>query len=261
MDNDPNVTEDDVADISLIDEPSEQATEANSEDTQTETDSQEDKANDEAKDSEAKTEEDSKDTESTEEKPDEKPQEDPKEIARRAYQERQRTRQQVAKQLDQSYGPKTEDQFIEEGLDPAEAKIEALRNEMLYSQQRAEVAELNAGMQADAVNALHDFPVFDENSKDYDPDFTKDVEEAYKVASRLQTDENGIVINAEVPLYDFYQKMYGIYQTGASKGSKQGQAETMAMLSRTENPGGGASKPTGDSLEDLEERLGDVVLT
>lgn len=190
--------------------------------------------------------------------------------AQREYQERQRTKSNVAQQLDSSFGPKTEEELVEEGMQPADAKLEAFKQEMAYKEQRAQVAELNAGMQSDAVNVMHDFPIFDPNSKSFDKDFTEMVNQQYKVAARVQTTEvmdprtnqaSQIVTNAEVPLYDFYQQMANIYGRGTSKGAEQGQAEMQQMLSRTENPGGSSSTSgNGNTLADLEERLGDVAI-
>ncbi len=116
-------------------------------------------------------------------------------------------------------------------------------------------------MQADAVNVTNDFPVFNPNSKEYDPEFTQMVEQQYRQAARLQVDDNNIIVNAEVPLYDFYQQMSNIYGRGASRGQQQGQQEYQQMLSRTENPGGSSSTVSGNSLSELEERLGNVVIT
>jgi hypothetical protein len=181
--------------------------------------------------------------------------------AQRRIQERQRTRQNVAQQIDQAYGPKTEEDLVQEGYDPAQAQIEALRQEMQYERQKTQIAELNAGLQAEAVNVTHDFPLFDQNSKEFDAEFAKEVEESYRIASRLQVDENGIVVNAEVPLYDYYQRMATIYNRGTSRGQQQGQQEYQQMLARTENPGGSSSTSSGDSLDELEARLADVVIS
>jgi hypothetical protein len=187
-------------------------------------------------------------------------------MARQRIQERQqqqRTKQAVAQQLDQTYGPKTEEQLVQEGYDQRDAQIEALRQEMTYKEQRTQIAELNAGMQVEAVNVTNDFPVFNPNSPDFDPEFTQMVEQQYKQAARLQTDENNIIVNAEVPLYDFYQQMAQIRSQGIARGEQRGQQAYQQMLSRTENPGGSSSTSNkGDeSLADLEARLGDAVIT
>jgi hypothetical protein len=205
-------------------------------------------------------------TEQQQQTPDER-----RQAAAAAWNERQRTRQQVAQQLDNSYGPQTEEQLIEQGLKPEQAAVEALRQDYAYNQERTRIAELNAGLSIEAVEIKNDFPVFDDQSPDYDPDFTNMVQETYKQAARLQTvtvtDQNGqqreIVSNADVPLYDYYKKMADIYNRGSTKGAQQQQTDVQDMLSRTENPGGSSSTqgPAAGSLEEMEERLGGVVIT
>lgn len=189
--------------------------------------------------------------------------------ARQAWLERQRSRNEVAQQVDQFYGPMTQEQLVQQGMDPTDAGVEALRQEMAFSQERTRVAELNATMRAEAVEVFSDFPVFREfnadgtKNPDYDPAFAKEVENGYKQAARVQVDENGIVLSADVPLYDYYQRMYNIYNRGTSRGAQQKQNATAAMQSRVENPGGSSStnRPAPGSLEEMEQRLGDVVIT
>jgi DNA polymerase III gamma/tau subunit len=200
-------------------------------------------------------------------------------FARQRIAERQRTRQAVEQQINQAYAPKTEEDLVNEGYDPAQAQIEALRQEMYYHQQKSQIAEMNAGLQSEAVNIANDFPIFRQflpgtertdpqtgyvtgtPNPEYDPEFTKMVQESYAQAARLQVDENNIILNAEVPLYDYYQRMATIYNRGTSRGQQQGQQEYQQMLSRSENPGGSSSTTNDNSLEALEERLGDMVIT
>jgi hypothetical protein len=211
---------------------------------------------------------DAKDTEATAPQeqptaPDDAAKADRDRAAREAYLNRQRTRQQVEQQLDQGYGPKTAEEFQDEGLNAAEAQIAALRAEMAYEKQRTQIAEMNAGLQAEAVNVINDFNVFNPKSPDYDPDFTKEVEAAYKTAARIQTDEEtGIILNAEVPLYPFYQRMARIYTRGAARGGEQAQQQTLQMMSRTEDIGSSSTVSKGEeSLAEMEARLGDAVIT
>jgi len=256
----PTVSEDDIQDVSLVDTPDVPAQQdepsAPADDTpETGADTQEEA-------SEQPTTPEAEETPATEPEPAQPSAEERKAIAQREFQNRQRTRSQIAQQLDQAYGPKTEEELVEEGLSRQEAQIQALREEMAFKEQRAQIAEMNASLQSDAVNVISDFSVFNPDSPDFDPEFSKQVETAYRTAARLQTDDNGIVLNAEVPLYDFYKQMNDIYSRGATKGTQQGAQDTLQMLSRTENPGGSSSAgSSGDSLEEMEERLGDVRIT
>lgn len=186
-------------------------------------------------------------------------------LAAQAFRQRQQARSQFADAIDQNYGPKTEEDFVNEGLDPAQAQVEALRAEMQYKEQRTQIAELNAGLQSDAVNVMHDMPVFDPNSKSFDEAFTSQVESLYKTAARVQADENGLVLNAEVPLYDFYKQMYDVYSRGNTTGALSQAQANAAMTAAAEEPGGSSSTNKGpltpsDELAEMEARLGDVVI-
>lgn len=262
----------DIADVSLIDPlpEDEPDTEATSEAAPAES-----KDDAEAKPSEETTDKtetsEAKDTEATPETPKDDTQEQPETqtdkgkpdpaLAYKAYQERQQRKQAVEQQLDTVYGPKSQEQLEQEGLDPVQAQVQALREEMTYAQQRTQIAELNAGMQAEAVNALNDFPVFNEKSPEYDADFAASVQSRYQ--RFIETDpETGLILRADEPLYDFYKEMNDIYTRGTSKGSQQGQADAMQMLSRTEDIGGSSSVNKGpETLEEMAERLGDIPIT
>lgn len=180
--------------------------------------------------------------------------------AAKAWQQRNRTRDDIAQQLDKTYGPKTEQELIEEGMKPEQASVEALRQEIAYRDQRAAIAELNAGMQTEAVNALNDFSIFNPDSPDYDEEYTKMVQSNYARDSRLQT-ENGIIMHAELPLYDYYQQAANLYTRAAAAGRQSSQADVQQMMSRAENPGGSSSTGSTNDLDELEERLANVSLT
>jgi len=273
-DNTPNVDLSDAPDVSLIDTPlnapladveqgnaaDDKANDAAAPDEDTKTD---DTKSDDA-DASAATVDQDKLADQQQNGQAELSKEDRDQAARNAWQQRQRDRQQIAEQIDQDYAPKTADQLVAEGTDPATAQIEALRQEMTFNNERNRVSELNAGMRVEAVEVMKDFPVFDPSSPQFDPDFTKDVEESYKDAARLQTNEDGsLILNADKPLYDHYQRMARIYNRGTSKGTVQGQEQMADMIARTENPGGSSSVngPAPGSLEEMEERLANVPIT
>lgn len=271
----------DIEDVSLVDTPiapkSDAATTEQTADKGTETAAADSdkaaKTDDKAATGDAKTTEATDQKDKTEgQKPDEQQdqkQEQPAQTkeqreaaAQKAWQERQRTKQAVAQKVTETYAPKSKDEFVKDGLTPEQAEVQALREEMAFNNRRAEIAELNAGLQTQAVNVANDFPVFNPKSQEYDEAFTKEVQDAYATAARLQTDENGIVLNAEVPLYDFYQKMANIYSRGTARGNQQGQDDMAEMLSKTEPTGGSAALNQGEeSFDELEARLGDVAIT
>jgi hypothetical protein len=247
--------------------PSETTEEATTEAVATQdSDKEADAETTEAKDTEAtaKDEGNTDDSKATDTEDKGKP--DPQ-AAYRAYQERRARQQAVEQQIDQVYAPKSQDELYQENIDQGlteeqaqyKAEVQALREEMQYAAQRTQIAELNASMQAEAVNALNDFSVFNPDSKDYDPEFSEMVQSRYQ--KTIQMDDNGLILAAQEPLYDYYKQMADIYNRGASKGTQQGQAEMQEMLAKTEAVGGGSQGSKGaETLEEMGERLADVPL-
>lgn len=262
------VSDNDIADVSLVDTPdiapAQDAPSETAEDKPEEGADTQDKPTEDAKtEAEGNEAKEEAPAEPNQEQAQPEPSTDERKLqAQRAYQERQRTRQQLEQQLDQTYGPKTEEDLIEEGMKPEQAQIQALREEIAYRDQKAQIAQLNADMTHDSAILLQEIPVFNPNHPDYDPEFTEQVDRAYLRDARLESttlpDGRQIVLRADVPLYDYYKEKYDIYNRGATKGNKQAQSEALHMLSRTENPGGSSSTTKSDDLADLEERLGDV---
>lgn len=189
---------------------------------------------------------------------------DPKEIARREFRQRQKTRESVAKTIDETYQPKSKEDLVGEGLTEAKAEVEALRQEIEFEKTRSRIAEVNATLQADAQNILRDFPIFNPDNKDsFDPEFAEKVQKRYEKVARLQTDENGIVLNAEEGLYDFYADMAELYKGGANKGKDQGQKDALKMLSRTDTTTKSETpqsdkKPEDMTIEEMEAKYGVV---
>lgn len=185
------------------------------------------------------------------------------EMAKQRIQSSHKTRQEVLKAVDENYAPKSQEEFVNEGLSEADAKIEALRQEMQFRETRNYIADLNAGLKTDAQTVLTEHPVYNPDSPSYDPEFTKDVQEAYQQAARLQTDENGIVINAELGLADFYSRMATIRERGNQKGQVDGQKDALKMLSRTESTGSSNTNsaeksPQDMSIQEMEAKYGIV---
>lgn len=271
----PDVLEDDIADVSLIDTPDDVATQttesgetaeqAENEGAETQTEERQDSKSPDADATKADSEQsEQSEQEQKSEQPDDKAARD--QAAARAWQERQRNRQQVEQRLDETYGPKSQEDLIQEGLPPAEAQVEALRQEIAYKEQRAQIAELNAGMITEATEVMSDMPIYRElnpdgtKNPDFDPQFAQFVEQQYKLASRIETDENGNILRADVPLYDFYKSMHDTRQAAIARGQQLGQQSAQQMLSRTENPGGSSSTNgnQADDLDAMEERLANV---
>lgn len=194
------------------------------------------------------------------EEPEQSPAELAKAEARRAYQARQQkanARRDVLSKLDKAYGPASKEQLEAKGYEGVSAEVEALRQQITYSQERDRIADLNSELTSEANQVLEDYPIFNPGSAtrpnpDYNPDFAAEVQELYRSSANLQTDENGIILKADKGLYEFYSRMARLYGHGNKQGEQKGKKETISMLSRSEKPPTGTATTKEDSeKEDL----------
>lgn len=250
------MAQDDTTIPVLPDEGTQDVSEDNGADLLVETDATEEKqepktepeskeeSKEEAKESE-KTEEpednDKSEGESEEEKPEESEDEseesepDPKEIARREYRERVQGKKQLQEILDTQWRTETPEELQEQGLDPAEARAVALEKRVELAEWRNQVVELNSTINQESMEVFKDYPVFDESSPEFDPEFAKEVGQLYQQTADLQFDETGqYVVNARVTPYDFYSKMAKLRGNSVTKGKVEGQRATEKNLAAAE---------------------------
>jgi len=174
---------------------------------------------------------------------------DPKERNRRGYAERTKLKSQVSEALAPQLQQQTAEQLVEQGVDPALAEIEALKQDIEHERFINQVTELNSGLNTDANNVMRDFPVFDEKSKQYDAAFTEKVEKLYKEAAGFKLDPTGqFVLSANLSLYDFYQQMAEFRGSGVKQGAVEGQKAAEKMLASAESPT--STAPAGKEEDD-----------
>lgn len=205
--------------------------------------------------------------ETTEETPEGETEEpvDEKERNRRGFADRTRIKNDVTRDIGPQVPTQTAEELVGEGMDPAMAEVEALRQEVQRDKVISSITELNSSLNTDANQILRDFPVFDENNKkDYDGKFAKDVEAQYKKYSGYTTDQTGAyVLNANFPLYEFYAWAAGLRGSGTKAGAVQGQKQAEQMIAAAETPAstGPVEKPTTDDDNFLKGLKGETTNT
>lgn len=114
----------------------------------------------------------------------------------------------------------------EQGLDPQDAQLQSiLLNQELDRQERElanmqqEVADLQNNLQLDYLELMRDYPVYDESSSEFDPDFTQKAITLYQQAARLQF-ADGMVISAEVPMYEYMSSLAEMRGSGIQSGER-----------------------------------------
>jgi len=212
----------------VVEESTEESEEASDEDTEEESESEEP----EEESTEEQSEEDT--PEETEDKPQAKNKAQNR--IRSLANEKRRLEQEVERLNSLVYKPKTVEQLIEEdGMDVPEARVEALEQKLQMQEFNNHVKSLNNDLNVESLQVLNDFPVFDKDSPEYDPEFARKAEELYTRSAQLEMDENtGLVIKANVLPYDFYKTLAEARGVGVKKGAAQGMKSAQRNLAKAE---------------------------
>lgn len=122
-----------------------------------------------------------------------------------------------------------------------EAKVAALEQRSEVERYNSQVADAQLTLQSEASKALADFPMFDSESKQYNPEMTKLVDEL--LGANLVLDPNtGQIIGSHVSPYKLYQSHALAAQASEASGKIKGQQAVEKMLANTDTPAGDAPK-------------------
>ena len=215
-----------------------------------------------AKDMEAEEapEEDSEESEEpTEEIPEEEPAEPKKGAEARKEQlqseirelvsKRNELRQQITDTNAQVYQPKTAEELVDEGYDPAMARVEALEQRTQMAEFNAYVSDLNASLNTEALRVMSDFPVFDPESPQFDKSLSQRAEAVYRQAAQIQVDPNtGLTVQANALPYDIYKAFAETAQSGSQTGAVQGQRAAEKNLAAADTVSSAAPKAPKEDL-------------
>jgi hypothetical protein len=184
------------------------------------------------------------------EKPNDEPQKSPEELEaerkernRQFYEQRQAERQQKQRQIertvDSQYQPQTmaelTNKFMEQGYDEFQAQMlardERREQQAQINEARTQIAELNMQIETEAVQVMHDFPVFDPTRKEYDKDFAEKASQLYvRAASPVTDPKTGLVIQANMTPYQFYQHLAEMRGSGVSQAQVKAQTAVQQQM-------------------------------
>ena len=126
------------------------------------------------------------------------------------------------------------------------------------AQQRQElqVQQSVNNLTSSATKALADFPMFDENSKDYNPDIA--VQADALLSNNLVRDPNtNQIIGSNIDPYALYKTIADSAQAYGVKAQVSAQKATEKMLANADVTGGSPQKSSGDPLEDMFDKIKD----
>lgn len=197
----------------------------------------------------------------------EQPQETEAERAQRFYelrqQQKQVTQKEISNKINQEYKPQPVDQltqqFLDQGYDEFQATMLArdeVRNQReALNEQRAQIAELNAQIEVEAIQVMHEFPIFDPNSKEYDADFATKAGQLYERAANVQVDpRTGAVTQTSITPYTFYKSLADLRTASTATAQAKAQKAVQAQMAAVEPPT--SSKPVTKSSDEDRQATG-----
>jgi len=168
-------------------------------------------------------------------KENEEPVETEAERKQRFYEMRQQqkqVKQQVEQSISQQYQPQQVDEltqhFIDQGYGQFEAEMlardERRNQEAEINKATTQVAQLNMRFGTEAVQVMHDFPIFDPKSPEYDKEYAARASKLFESHAGVQKDpQTGMIVAASTTPYNFYKEL------AEMRGSAQSKAQVVAQ--------------------------------
>ena len=126
-----------------------------------------------------------------------------------------------------------------------EAKVAAMQQSQEMERYNTQVAEAQLTLSHEAQNALRDFPMFDETSKEYNKELAAQIDPI--LGANIVFDPNtGQPIGSHVSPYELYKTYANAAQLGTIKGQIKGQKATEKMQSRVDSTSGAAPTKSDD---------------
>lgn len=124
----------------------------------------------------------------------------------------------------QLYRAQTPEELMEEGIDPAMARIDAMEQRAQIAEYNTQVSNLNFQLETESLQVKAEMPVFDPMSPNFDATFAAKVSQAYQRVAAIQTDPTtGYITNANVTPYQFYKDFADTYALSQQAGQIKGQ--------------------------------------
>lgn len=168
-------------------------------------------------------------------------------------------REQVAK-LEQLAVP-TEQDYIDGGYDPTEAKLNALEAKIQRNEAVEQITYLNSTFDTDMVRIAHEYPQLDPRSPEYNEALTEKLFNQFDQDNGTEYSD-GIVLRADKTPYQYIKDKMDLIGIASQKAKVQAQRDVEQMVAAAETPTSTAppAKSSSDdtklSLKELAEKHG-----
>lgn len=162
-------------------------------------------------------------------------------------------------QLEQVQVP-TEQDYLDGGYDPVEAKLNAMQAEMQSDKEINRITNLNKDIDNDMARIIHEFPQLDPQSPQFKKDFAVKVFKKYDKDAGTKYTEDGIVLETNQLPYEYIKEQMELIGIASQEAQVKAQKSVEKMVAQADTPTGKiAPKATKDmSTKEMEESLGIV---
>jgi hypothetical protein len=161
-------------------------------------------------------------------------------------------------QLEQLQVPSEQD-YIEGGYEPIEAKVNALEAQLQQSQAIERISSLNASVDNDMARIIHEYPALDPKNPDFKKDLAISIFTQYDKDASVQYADDGIVLEANRLPYEYVKEKMELIGLASRDAKVEAQKSVEKMVSVAETPAGSPPKEAKDmSIEEMEAKYGIV---
>lgn len=158
--------------------------------------------------------------------------------------QRNQLRAQVEEQNAQVYHVPTEEE-LQDQVNPetgeyyttVEARLARMEQQQQLDKYNERIAEAQLTVSTEAQRALQDFPIFDSQSKEYNPEIAAQADQILQ-ANLVQDPNTGQIVGTRVSPYQLYKSFADVWQKSQTAGAVKGQKAAEQMLSRADTPSG-----------------------
>lgn len=153
----------------------------------------------------------------------------------------------------------TEQDYLDGGYDPQEAKFNALEARLNQRDAIERVTSLNSAIDNDMARIIHEYPQLDPKSPDFRKDLAVKLFDQYDKDSGAKYAEDGIVLETNQLPYEYINNKMELIGLASKQAEVKAQKSVEKMVAQAETPTGSPPKEAKDmSIEEMEATYGMV---
>ena len=153
----------------------------------------------------------------------------------------------------------TEQDYLDGGYDPIEAKVNAMQAEMQRDRAVNQITSLNKDIDNDMARIIHEFPVLDPQSPQFNKDLAVKLFNQYDKDAGTKYADNGIVLETAQLPHEYIKEKMELIGIASKNAQAKAQKSVEKMVSQAETPSGSPPIDVKDmSIAEMEAKYGIV---